>query len=40
MIAAELAIPGWLVELRHAGTHEALPGLAVLRQGAEQVSPS
>lgn len=38
MIAAELGIPGWLVELRHAGTHEGLPSVEVLREGAEEVS--
>ncbi|KAL7411004.1 Las1-like-domain-containing protein [Mrakia frigida] len=36
MIAAELGIPGWLVELRHAGTHEGLPSVEVLREGAEE----
>jgi len=33
-IAAQLGLPLWLVELRHAGTHEDLPSLDLLRRGA------
>ncbi|VDB82955.1 unnamed protein product [Peniophora sp. CBMAI 1063] len=33
-IAAQLGLPGWLVELRHAATHEDLPSLELLRQAA------
>ncbi|CDZ98443.1 Nuclear protein involved in cell morphogenesis and cell surface growth [Phaffia rhodozyma] len=36
MISAELGIPGWLVELRHAGTHENLPSLEVLTEGSQE----
>lgn len=39
-IAAQLGLPLWLVELRHAATHEDLPSLEVLREGARQVIPS
>ncbi|KAF7731846.1 rRNA-processing protein las1 [Apophysomyces ossiformis] len=35
-IAERLGLPLWFVELRHAGTHEHLPSLAVLRDGSEQ----
>lgn len=37
-IAAQLGLPLWLVELRHAATHEDLPSLEVLREAARQVS--
>ncbi|KAI0697141.1 Las1-like-domain-containing protein [Cytidiella melzeri] len=33
-IAAQLDLPAWLVELRHAATHEDLPSLEVLRDAA------
>ena len=36
-IAMQLGIPSWLVELRHAATHEDLPSLEVLREAARQV---
>ncbi|EIN13451.1 Las1-domain-containing protein [Punctularia strigosozonata HHB-11173 SS5] len=35
-IAAQLGLPAWLVELRHAATHEELPSIEVLREGARQ----
>jgi len=36
-IAAQLGLPGWLVEVRHAATHEDLPSLQVLREAAHEV---
>jgi len=36
-IAAQLGLPGWLVEVRHAATHEELPSLEVLREAAQEV---
>jgi ribosomal biogenesis protein LAS1 len=36
-IAQQLGIPAWLVELRHAATHEDLPSLDLLREAARQV---
>ncbi|KAI0080065.1 Las1-domain-containing protein [Panus rudis PR-1116 ss-1] len=33
-IATQLGLPTWLVELRHAATHEDLPSLEILRQAA------
>lgn len=36
-IAAQLGLPPWLVELRHAATHEDLPSLQLLREAARQV---
>lgn len=36
-IAAQLGLPAWLVELRHAATHEDLPSLQLLREAARQV---
>lgn len=36
-IAAQLGLPGWLVEVRHAATHEELPSLEVLREAAREV---
>ena len=36
-IAQQLGIPLWLVELRHAVTHEDLPSLDLLREAARQV---
>lgn len=36
-IAVQLGLPQWLVELRHAATHENLPSLELLREGARQV---
>ncbi|KAF5375020.1 hypothetical protein D9758_000099 [Tetrapyrgos nigripes] len=35
-IASQLGLPLWLVELRHAATHEDLPSLELLREGARQ----
>jgi len=37
-IAAQLGLPSWLVELRHAATHEDLPSLEMLREAAREVS--
>jgi ribosomal biogenesis protein LAS1 len=37
-IAAQINLPAWLVELRHAATHEDLPSLELLRDGAKEVS--
>lgn len=37
-IASRLGLPLWFVELRHAATHEHLPGISVLREAAEQVN--
>jgi ribosomal biogenesis protein LAS1 len=39
-IANQLGLPPWLVELRHAATHEDLPSLELLRQAAREVSTS
>lgn len=36
-IAAQLDLPPWLVELRHAATHGDLPSLDVLREAAREV---
>lgn len=36
-ISHQLGLPLWLVELRHASTHEDLPSLELLREGARQV---
>ena len=36
-IAAQLGLPAWLVELRHAATHEDLPSLELLRDAAREV---
>lgn len=35
-IAAQLGLPPWLVELRHAATHEDLPSLELLREAARE----
>ncbi|KAF9569854.1 Las1-domain-containing protein [Agrocybe pediades] len=35
-IAQQLGLPNWLVELRHAATHEDLPSLDLLREGGKQ----
>lgn len=35
-IAAQIGLPLWFVELRHAATHEDLPGLDVLRDAARK----
>ncbi|KAJ8520597.1 hypothetical protein ONZ45_g2629 [Pleurotus djamor] len=35
-IAAQLGLPPWLVELRHAATHEDLPSLELLRQATTE----
>jgi ribosomal biogenesis protein LAS1 len=39
-LAQQLELPSWLVELRHASTHEDLPSLEVLREGVRQVGPN
>ncbi|GAA96027.1 hypothetical protein E5Q_02687 [Mixia osmundae IAM 14324] len=36
VIAAQVGLPLWFVELRHASTHEALPSLIALRAAAHQ----
>lgn len=36
-IAQQLGLPSWLVELRHAATHEDLPSIDLLREAARQV---
>ena len=36
-IATQIGLPQWLVELRHAATHEDLPSLELLRSGAQEV---
>ena len=36
-IAAQLNLPPWLVEVRHAATHEDLPSIEVLRRAARDV---
>lgn len=36
-IASQLGLPPWLVELRHAATHEDLPSLELLREAAHEV---
>lgn len=36
-IANQLGLPLWLVELRHAATHEDLPSIELLREAAAQV---
>ena len=38
-IAGQIGLPAWLVELRHAATHEDLPSLELLRDGAKEVRP-
>ncbi|KZS90324.1 Las1-domain-containing protein [Sistotremastrum niveocremeum HHB9708] len=35
-IAAQIGLPLWLVELRHAGTHEDLPSLPLLREATTE----
>ncbi|KAI0932663.1 hypothetical protein AcV5_004181 [Taiwanofungus camphoratus] len=35
-IAAQLGLPAWLVELRHAATHEDLPSIELLRNAARE----
>lgn len=37
-LAAQLGLPLWFIEVRHAATHEDLPRLPVLRDAARQVS--
>lgn len=37
-IATQLGFPSWLVELRHAATHEDLPSIDLLREAARQVN--
>ena len=36
-IAAQIGLPSWFVELRHAATHEDLPSLEVLREATSEV---
>lgn len=36
LLAAELGLPGWLVELRHAATHDDLPSVAVLTEAGRE----
>lgn len=36
-IAAQIGLPAWLVELRHAATHEDLPSLDILREASREV---
>jgi len=36
-IASQIGLPAWLVELRHAATHEDVPSLEVLREAAQEV---
>jgi ribosomal biogenesis protein LAS1 len=36
-LAAQLGLPLWFVELRHAATHEDLPSISVLRDASRQV---
>lgn len=36
-IATQLGLPPWLVELRHAATHEDLPSLELLREAGREV---
>ncbi|KAI9026916.1 Las1-like-domain-containing protein [Hyaloraphidium curvatum] len=35
-IAEQLNLPAWFVDLRHAGTHDKLPSLPLLRSGCRQ----
>ncbi|KAI0320440.1 Las1-like-domain-containing protein [Amylostereum chailletii] len=35
-IAAQMGLPVWLVELRHAATHEDMPSLELLREAAHE----
>ncbi|KAI8613946.1 Las1-like-domain-containing protein [Chytriomyces sp. MP71] len=35
-IAESLGLPTWFVDLRHAGTHDRLPSIALLRAGCHQ----
>lgn len=35
-IAAQLELPAWFVELRHAATHEDMPSLELLREAAKE----
>ncbi|KAJ3161343.1 rRNA-processing protein las1 [Geranomyces michiganensis] len=35
-LAEQLGLPGWFVDLRHAGTHDQLPTLPILRSGCTQ----
>ncbi len=39
-IADSLGLPSWFIDLRHAGTHDALPTLPLLRSGCLQVGLS
>jgi ribosomal biogenesis protein LAS1 len=36
-IANQLGLPPWIVELRHAATHEDLPSIELLREAARDV---
>lgn len=35
VLAEKLGLPGWIVELRHDGTHKQLPSMTVLRAAAQ-----
>lgn len=39
-VANQLGLPAWLVELRHAATHEDLPSIELLREAAREVRSS
>jgi len=36
-LAESVGLPGWFVDLRHAGTHDVAPSLQLLRAGCQQV---
>ena len=36
-LASKIDIPGWIVELRHDATHNALPSLSILRSAAQHM---
>ena len=37
VLAAQIGLPAWIVELRHRSTHEDLPSLEVLREATHGV---
>lgn len=39
-IADTIGLPSWFVDLRHAGTHDQLPTICLLRNGCHHVSQS
>jgi hypothetical protein len=39
-IAESIGLPAWFVDLRHAGTHDQLPAISLLRNGCHQVGDS